>query len=240
MLQPEITAFETRIVSVDGYSIDGYTPLSGTSMASPEIAGMAALLYQSQQTKDVRFGDQTFFSRAQSERDVNMEKLVSGLLMSTVEPMRTEDGSYYTLLRQGAGLANVKNAILAESYIDVKGQTRGRVKAEAAVKCEWMPDVYKVTVDIERDTSNALEEAAESQTVTFGMQFDKPYFVVDAITVTIDGKELESQEYNFDEKEKTISIPGEKVTRDIVATVTIVKLPYTDAKAVSGFVNLNE
>ena len=51
--------------------------------------------------------------------------------MSTAEPMLEEaSGYYYSILRQGAGLAAVDQAIGAASYILVDGQPDGKVKAE--------------------------------------------------------------------------------------------------------------
>ncbi len=57
--------------------------------------------------------------------------LSQSLLMSTAEPlMESESGSYYPVIQQGAGLANVGNAVSSGSYVLVDGQPDGKVKAE--------------------------------------------------------------------------------------------------------------
>ena len=63
-------------------------------------------------------------------------QLAQSLLMSTAVPMM-EAGSayYYSVLRQGAGLANVGNAVSAGSYIMMgeeatQSASDGKVKAE--------------------------------------------------------------------------------------------------------------
>lgn len=130
-LQPEITAFGTNINSVKGDTDDEYKKLSGTSMASPEAAGMAARIYQYIRQKDPRFGGKSFLEKAQEiDKNTNAGKIVAGLLMSTASPMKEKDAYYYTLMRQGAGLANVEEALAAQSFIDMKNDPRGRVKAE--------------------------------------------------------------------------------------------------------------
>ena len=130
-LKPEITASGTNISSVDGGTTNGYTSLSGTSMAAPDVAGAAAVIAQYLRTKQPQFGDNTFLSRALAHNDkLNSGMIVSGLLMSAADPMRDSEGRYYSLLRQGAGLLNVEEAVSAKSFIEVEGQTLGRVKAE--------------------------------------------------------------------------------------------------------------
>ncbi len=94
--------------------------MSGTSMASPQIAGMSALVAQ-------------YIEEAGLQEQTNLSPrvLTQSLLMSTAEPlMDAESGSYYPVIQQGAGLANVGNAISASSYVLVDGQPDGKVKAE--------------------------------------------------------------------------------------------------------------
>ncbi len=94
--------------------------MSGTSMASPQIAGMTALVVQYMEEAGL-----------QEQTGLSTRVLAQSLLMSTAEPlMDVESGSYYPAIQQGAGLANVGSAISASSYVLVDGQPDGKVKAE--------------------------------------------------------------------------------------------------------------
>lgn len=134
-LKPEITAPGGNIYSVWGSNKDNpttpfnatdkYESMSGTSMASPQVAGMAALVAQY-----IRENDLTTKTR------LSARQLTQSLLMSTAVPMiEEESGSYYPVLRQGAGLANVGAAVSADSYILMSENATasyadGKVKAE--------------------------------------------------------------------------------------------------------------
>lgn len=124
-LKPEISAFGGSIYSVDGSSAatDAYELMSGTSMAAPQITGMSALVQQylreASQKGKINLGSES-----------NFRRLTQGLLMASAIPMKDADGNYYSLLQQGAGLANVNNAVSSPVYITVKGQDDGKVKAE--------------------------------------------------------------------------------------------------------------
>ena len=51
--------------------------------------------------------------------------------MSTAQPLYEEaSGGYYSLLKQGAGLTKVDDALAAQAYVLVDGQPDGKVKAE--------------------------------------------------------------------------------------------------------------
>ncbi len=131
MLQPEITAFGTKVNSVDGNTNSGYTMLSGTSMAAPDVTGAAAVVSQYIKAEQAQFGNDSFLNRALAQNEsLNKGMISAGLLMSTADPMIDPSGKYYSLLRQGAGLLNTQNAASAKSFIEIDGQTRGRVKAE--------------------------------------------------------------------------------------------------------------
>lgn len=127
-LKPEITAPGGNIYSVNGIIPGGtsYETMSGTSMASPQVAGMAALM--AQYIKDNGLKEKTGLS---------IRALTQSLLMSTAEPVYEEasGGNYYSVLQQGAGLANVGAAIKASSYIlmdedATDSYADGKVKAE--------------------------------------------------------------------------------------------------------------
>ena len=126
-LKPEITAPGGEIYSLWGennVTIGGntrYEMMSGTSMAAPAVAGMTALLAQYIREKGLT-----------EQTGLSVRQLAQSLLMSTAVPIREEDsgGNYYSLLKQGSGLARVDLAAGASSYILVDGQNDGKVKAE--------------------------------------------------------------------------------------------------------------
>ena len=120
-LKPEITAPGGNIYSVNGLDTSGtaYELMSGTSMAAPQVAGMSALLLQYLDENGIDAEDLTDRGLAQS------------LLMSTAMPMRNaENGGYYSVMQQGAGLANVADAMTSPVYITVDGMDDGKVKVE--------------------------------------------------------------------------------------------------------------
>ena len=121
-MKPEITAPGGMVYSVNGYQLwdhDGYELMSGTSMAAPQMAGMAALVKQYIEENDLH------------QEELTDRALVQSLLMSTAIPLMEEaSGNYYSILRQGAGLAAVDQAVSAVSYLTVDGQNDGKVKAE--------------------------------------------------------------------------------------------------------------
>ena len=114
-LKPEITTPGGSIYSVWGANKgsspqsehDKYELMSGTSMASPQMAGLAAVMGQYIRENDLL-----------TKTDLSQRQLIQSLIMSTAEPvMDPATGNYYSVMKQGAGLANVENAINAKSYI---------------------------------------------------------------------------------------------------------------------------
>lgn len=116
-LKPEITAHGGEIVSaVPG----GYDVYSGTSMASPNMAGAIALLRQ-------HLKDNT------SLTGVELNARVNQILMSTATIALNEEGNPYSPRKQGAGLAGIKEAVATESYITVLddlGNEKDKTKLE--------------------------------------------------------------------------------------------------------------
>ena len=125
-LKPEITAPGGNIYSLNGLepSGAGYEIMSGTSMASPQVAGMSALM--AQYVRENGLTEKTGLTERQ---------LIQSLLMSTAEPLLASEGIYYPVIQQGAGMANVYDAISAGSYITMapsssSGAEDGKVKVE--------------------------------------------------------------------------------------------------------------
>lgn len=113
-LKPEITAPGGSVYSA--LPGDQYGEMSGTSMASPHMAGAAAVM---QQYADAAFAGKT---------EVEKRAIINNLLMSTAVPVKDRDNVAYTPRKQGAGLTNVLNAIHSGAYLTVKGQERPKAE----------------------------------------------------------------------------------------------------------------
>ncbi len=159
-LKPEITAPGGNIYSVDG-SVEGgtaYEIMSGTSMAAPQVAGMAALV--AQHIRENGLDEKTGLTTRQ---------LAQSLLMSTAEPMFEQEsgGNYYAVIRQGAGLGNVGNAVSAQSYIMMgedatESWIDGKVKAELGDDPQRKGEYsFSFTLNNMTDSANTYTLAAD-------------------------------------------------------------------------------
>ena len=132
VLKPEILAPGGSIYSVNGLNNEGgghdqYEVMSGTSMASPQVAGMAAVM--GQYIRENGLCEKTGLTARQ---------LINSLLMSTAHPVYDSYGEYWPVFRVGAGLGNVADASAAQSYILMDEDSTmfpdsakdGKVKAE--------------------------------------------------------------------------------------------------------------
>lgn len=140
-LKPEITAPGGNIYSVFGTNqgengtilggTDQYENLSGTSMAAPQVAGMAAVLAQ-------------YWKEQGRTEGQGRRQMTQSLLMSTAVPMQAED-NYVSVMLQGAGVANVNKAMSAHSYLTMtSGTTSGA--GDGKVKVELGDDPKKTGV----------------------------------------------------------------------------------------------
>ena len=120
-LKPEIAAPGGNVYS--SVLNNKYAYYSGTSMATPQITGIAALIHEYVNTSD-KFANLSATAKAQA---------VTQLLMSTATPMvdPRDDSSYYTPRQQGAGIANAVAATSTDVYATVDGATdASRPKAD--------------------------------------------------------------------------------------------------------------
>ncbi len=112
-LYPDITAHGGYITSS---VLGGYGVYSGTSMATPNVAGISTLIrqYLAEKYPDM------------SKRERN--DLMYQLMMSTATIAKNEDGNPYSPRKQGAGLADITNTINAEAYLYVEGDNKTKIE----------------------------------------------------------------------------------------------------------------
>ena len=178
-LKPEITAPGGNIYSLQNGG--GYQNMSGTSMASPQVAGMAAVVAQ--------------FVRANKlteKTGLTARALAQSLLMSTAVPMYEDYGEgeygYYPVMQQGAGLANVGAAVSAGTYI-MMDKNANAGAADGKVKVELGDDPQRTGEYSFGFTINNLKDIATS----FNLSAD--FFTQDVFTNQFD----DGSEVNFED-----------------------------------------
>lgn len=158
-LKPEITAPGGSIYSVNGAIAGGqaYEVMSGTSMAAPQIAGMSALV--AQYIRENHLDEKTGLTPRQ---------LTQSLLMSTATPLIEGDSDYecyYSVMYQGAGLANVDAAINADSYI-MMGSDATKSAADGKIKAELGDDPNRTGTYSFSFTVNNMTDSAKSYDIS--------------------------------------------------------------------------
>jgi len=140
-LKPDITGIGGGVLStVDGGTYDGN---SGTSMASPQVSGVCALLYEQCRRNGIT-------KKSEIREDVMIT------LMNSAVPILQKNGVEYSPRAQGAGLANISAAI--ESDISITYKENGLAKAELY---DGLSDTVKFTVTVNNKSD-------KPQSVTLG------------------------------------------------------------------------
>lgn len=152
-IKPEISAPGGGIRSSVLGAADAYEVYSGTSMATPHMAGEAALLHQYLNKN---------YPNITGE---DLGDLVNSLLMSTAVPSVEPDGTYYPVRRQGAGVANIANAIESGAYLSVEGSKRPKAEVGSS-----KDGVYTYTATVHNMTGEAksytVDTTAMIETIT--------------------------------------------------------------------------
>ncbi len=199
-MKPEITAPGGNIWSVNGMTNDGYEYMSGTSMASPQVAGLIAVLKQ--------YIRETGLA---SELGMTERAVAQSLLMSTAIPLReAATGNYWSILKQGAGLANASDAISARSLIRVTGLPAtapvsarssiadGKVKIEVGQVYNGFSAEFAVTNFSDEAMSLYLSGEFFTQWISGGFRTEYTTPISAGITWTVDGQPYTPNDLSLD------------------------------------------
>ena len=171
-IKPEITAHGGNILSaVTGH---GYDRLSGTSMACPNMAGAIALMRQYVITN--------FEDRVKNESGVidyvEVNSIVNRLLMSTADIVNNKNGLPYAVRKQGAGLANLDDAVATGAYILTYDRLDGSVMDKSKIELGDDPNktgVYTLKFTIDNFGKSALSYDISANVMTEGVSETPTY-----------------------------------------------------------------
>ena len=112
-LYPDITAHGGFITSA---VLGGYGVYSGTSMATPNIAGITTLIRQH------------LVEKYPDKSKVEINDMLYQTLMSTATIAMNEEGNPYSPRKQGAGLADILNTLNSDAYLYVEGSNKTKLE----------------------------------------------------------------------------------------------------------------
>ena len=191
-IKPEITSHGGEITSaVSG--VDAYTEMSGTSMASPNLAGFVALLRGKIHREHPEWTAQALTAR------------VNQILLSTAVTVFDQDGKPYSPRKQGAGLATLDHVFTTSAFLytgegankEVDGRPKYELGDDAAKK-----GVYNITFYVANSGDTPLRFKPDTLFMTESLSSDglavaekahmltdvKPVWKVNGTTLADDGE----------------------------------------------------
>jgi len=154
-LKPEITGVGGNIYSTRDPALAGsyYGFMSGTSMATPQVAGAMAVLLQ--------YIEETYPELTGPEQ----RRVAANIMMSTASPVIHASGLEYSPRNQGAGLVDLVNATTAEAYLSNPVATEGRPKVEFGDD-DAKNGVYRFSFELTNQADTARTFAFSSSLLT--------------------------------------------------------------------------
>ena len=189
-IKPEITAPGGGIYSTA--EDNKYQNMSGTSMASPQVAGASAVIKQYIREKDINV-----------ENTADFTKL---LLMNTAKPVLYKEGTPYFVRQQGSGALDLKNAL--NTTVVVKAEGTNDTKADGKLEIKEIGEKkFKARLTLENFDNEAktykVHTKAVYEPVSNGYRSETPERVdfnqsFEGREVTVAGKSKETFELDFD------------------------------------------
>lgn len=169
-MKPEITAPGGNIYST--LNDDTYGLMSGTSMATPHIAGASALLAQ------------VLMDRGIAREDHN--NYIKQLLMNTAEPIANPSGYTYSVMEQGAGLANVLNAINTKVRLNVTGTNDSENDPKLEIKSIGT-ESFEAVIELTNDSKEEIKFTPEVIALTEEIVDEKYTEKTTKVKASLDG-----------------------------------------------------
>jgi len=210
-IKPEISGHGGQIYSaVPGQS---YDRLSGTSMACPNLAGVAALV-----TQYVKYSG--VFGNDLTRQEIS--NIVNQLMMSTADIIYDKNGLPSLIRNQGAGLVNIDSSINSEGYLttyDTDGNKMDKAKLELGDD-KNKTGVYTMTFDINNISNSSISYDISQIVLTEGVS--TTYTSHSDTTVNKKSYELSGTSLTIDNvKNGTLSNKTITVDKKTSATVTV-------------------
>ena len=185
-IKPEITAHGGDILSA--LTGGGYERISGTSMASPNMAGVVALMRQ--------YVIEAF---PEIKNDsVAVAAMVNRLIMSTADIVYNQTGLPYAVRKQGAGLANLTSAGATKAYIMTYDREDGSLMDKTKIELGDDPaktGVYNLNFSVNNFGTTALSYDISAYVMTEGVSETLTH--KGETTVTQEGYILEGAKLNI-------------------------------------------
>ena len=189
-IKPEITAPGGGIYSTA--EDNKYQNMSGTSMASPQVAGASAVIKQYIKEKNINV-----------ENTADFIKL---LLMNTAKPVLYKEGTPYFVRQQGSGALDLKNALNTTVVVKVEGTNDTKADGKLEIK-EISEKKFKAKLTLENFGNEPKTYKVHAKTVyepvLEGYRSETPEKVdytqsFEGKEITVAGESKETFEIDFD------------------------------------------
>lgn len=221
MLKPEIASLGSSVKSAIAGSTSAYGAKSGTSMASPSVAGHAAIM---RQVVKERWPDLS---------GAELVKRINELLMCTATVCGS--GAPYSPRVQGAGFANIRQAIRTTAYLSVDGCKKPKIELGDDPEKNG---VYKFKFNVNNfgtDTVTYSLSAKASTELTYNGEM---YYVDETLdkTVAIVSQSIKAVFESEGETITSVSVPGGE-SRTINVTLSLPSSEDEEINRLAAFRN---